>query len=824
MPMDVWSELSSYKGQLQWGHHYSDGPSGSTNRAGSRWHAKPGSHDDGELTGLFLGGIGAAVCSRDLDGRFSRWHLQPGYHVRQTIPEAFFGLRWSSRKSGAGGYFRLNGPSPGPSRDVYSLFPVTREVYSGDAIPFAVILELFTPLLSDETAADTNTATRASWPVWFATITVHNTGPEDLSIDTTCFWPNLLGWRLQRMTTLDRSDRSWPGQTHAGNTGTYHPEEALVLQQRHPGRTITGDMEGEVAIIAAGDPDDRTSGEGCFKVTGNVIDRPPEEQRHTLAWVESIFSRTGRLPETDLSWTAHWDEALGSALHRGFDLVPGQSQTATYTFAFDMPIVTFGDGRRWYRKYTDRFGTDGRNAGTIATRAAALAEDLRREIADVHRSFVTGPEESAMMNELYFVNGGGSVWVNRWAEELDTTLSPPLLGSGEHAAILEGYDVGYYYYNTTDLWPYAWPGLRRWWPGFTESIFKDLLKSIPAESDEQRVYYRTETYAPLLIRGKLPHDVGSVMEDPWHRLNGYQMRDDSNLWKDHNPGFLISYYLYRLCRNPEDVSSARPTLSAEEWNVLRQAGEFLLAQDTDGDGLPLHDEFGDSTWDNLGIRGVSSYSGGMNLAALAALSVWAGQYGDDRFTTECRNRIHRGGEEYVKRLWNGEYFRLCDEGTHRESIMADGLIGFYLAHLAGLSHLIAVPETDKITSHLRSVYRYNFLQYREGQVGPLLVAAPGKTAFPGDGGDELQVNEVLVGSAWMTVAMMHRFGLNSQADHISTSLRHTLYGDDTAGSLQFRTPAALDGDGRFRAPMNMRPLSIWFLNENRFRQPGGSTQ
>jgi non-lysosomal glucosylceramidase len=817
--MDDWSELSSYKGHLQWGHH-SPGTNGST-RSGYPWQAKQGSHDDGELAGLFLGGIGAPVVSRDLDGRFARWHLQPGFHLRQIITEAFFGLRWSSRKSGVGGYFRLNGAgrdgagSRGPLREVYSLFPVTREVYTGEDIPFEAILELYTPLLS---------GTPAFWPVWYATITVQNSSLEDLSIDTTCFWPNFLGWRLQLMTSLDRSGRSWPGQTHAGNTGVYYPEDVLVLQQRHPDRPVTGDMEGEIALIATGRPGDRTSGEGCFKITGNAIDRPPEKQGHTLPWVESVFSRTGSLPETGLSWTAHWDEALGSAVHRGFDLAPGKCRAVTYTFAFDMPIVTFGNGRRWFRKYTGRFGTTGRNSRTIATLAASLAGDHRRDIADVHRSFVTDREGGAMINELYFVNGGGSVWVDRWARELDTTMPPPLLDSGEHAALLEGYDVGYYYYNTTDLWPYAWPGLRRWWPEFTEVIFRDLLKSIPVGSTEHRVYYRTETYAPLLVPGKLPHDVGSVMEDPWHRLNGYQMRDDSNLWKDHNPGFLISFYLYRQYSNPEAAGLSGSTVSAEEWSILRRAGEFLLAQDTDADGLPLHDEFGDSTWDNLGIRGVSAYSGGMNLAALAALTDWAEQKGDVDFARECRNRIHRGGEEYLRRLWNGEYFRLCDEGAHRDSIMADGLIGFYLAHLAGLSRLIAVAEADKITSHLQSVYRYNFLQYREGQVGPLLVAAPGKTAFPGDGGDELQVNEVLVGSAWMTVAMMRRFGLNSQADHISTSLIRALYGDGTGGSLQFRTPAALDGNGRFRAPMNMRPLSIWFLYENRLRQPGGSTQ
>jgi non-lysosomal glucosylceramidase len=106
--------------------------------------------------------------------------------------------------------------------------------------------------------------------------------------------------------------------------------------------------------------------------------------------------------------------------------------------------------------------------------------------------------------------------------------------------------------------------------------------------------YRTETTGSMLVRGKLPHDVGAVMEDPWHRINGYQMRDDSNLWKDHNPGFIVSYYLYAH-------AEGRP-ITDGEWRALRAAGEFFLHQDNDADGLLYHDEFGDSTWDNLGIE------------------------------------------------------------------------------------------------------------------------------------------------------------------------------------------------------------------------------
>ena len=957
-----WQRIRGFQADLRRGHRYEDAGTGPRTDAQGRaaagapqaqargegaprghqpyWHAKPGSHDDGELSGLFLGGIGAPVVGRDLDGSFARWHLQNGYHLRQSIDSAFFALRWAevgSDSSPAGrraGYFRLASPeraappaggsrteaepehpargsdteqrgaSPAAPpaaaihRSVYSLFPVIHEHYRGDDLPLEVVAEFWTPLFNESQGRST-----ASWPVWFATITVLNHGDCDLEIDTAAFWPNVLGWRAAHATALDQPPRPWPGQTHAGNTASvvrWAPGDAArgapesggaaasagrlapdspeavgstgtgqatsphasaqatgaaplhtagALQQRHPHRPVRHDMEGQVLVSTTGPTTDRTSVEACLKAGINAIDRPPERQGHTVPWAEDAFRRTGTLPGTGETWTAHWDEALASAVHRGFTLEPGASRSVTYTVTMDLPIVEFGEGRRWYRKHTAVFGTEGHAARTIAAIAEREHPRWREEIAEFHRRVLeespggpgvappgaarspaqgspaatTSPAgvpslSAAMINELSFVNAGGAVWVDRWARELDgDTLPEPRLGDGEHAGLLEGYDIGYYYYNTTDLWTYAWYAVARWWPEFARVIFDDLLKTIPMEMPEERIYYRSEERGPLLIAGKLPHDVGAVMEDPWHALNGYQMRDDSNLWKDHNPAFIVSYYLFlQTGGGPAGTGrsgrAGAAALTPAAWEIMHQAGAFLLARTSPEHGIPVHDEFGDSTWDNLGIRGRGSYSGSVTLAALSVLAKWAENFGRKQFSAECLQRVHTGTREYVKRLWTGEYFRLCDEGRYTESLTADALIGFYLADLAGFPQLSDEIGRERIASHLRSVVRYNHQQYHQGTVGPLLVAAPDRTQYQGDGGDELQVNEVLVGSAWITVAMLEHYGMHAEAQQMSEALTATLHGGGRGGrGLQFRTPAALDGAGRFRAPLNMRPLSIWFL-------------
>ena len=68
--------------------------------------------------------------------------------------------------------------------------------------------------------------------------------------------------------------------------------------------------------------------------------------------------------------------------------------------------------------------------------------------------------------------------------------------------------------------------------------------------------------------------------------------------------------------------------------------------------------------------------------------------------------------------------------------MGDSVLGFFPADAAGLGELIPDIDRENIRSQpLRAAYHYCFRQYADGRVGPLLVAAQGRTRFAG--GDEL---------------------------------------------------------------------------------------
>jgi uncharacterized protein (DUF608 family) len=71
-----------------------------------------------------------------------------------------------------------------------------------------------------------------------------------------------------------------------------------------------------------------------------------------------------------------------------------------------------------------------------------------------------------------------------------------------------------------------------------------------------------------------------------------------------------------------------------------------------------------------------------------------------------------------------------------------------------------------------------------------------------------QAAEVLVGFNLSFAAQLEAWGLAQEADMVRRALYKEIYEDR---NLAFRTPAAIDLAHRtHRAPMNMRPLAVWY--------------
>ncbi len=575
-------------------------------------------------------------------------------------------------------------------------------------------------------------------------------------------------------------------------------------------------MEGEVLLCAYsyGDkvddeeelrraaPKTVFSRELTFKTEANGTGAATEAQPYTFPWVVKYFADHGKLPESEESWTARCHEGIGSAVASRCTVQAQHTEHAHFLLVHDLPLVEFGGGRTWRRAYCKRFGGEGRNAADIATFALTHKDEWQGRIEkwqqQIHRQLAGGNVDrgiaGVLINDLYFFVGGGTAWVSGAKGDVK-----PVLGGGPHFALLEGFDTGYYYYNTFDLWVYAFPAFLSGWPNLAEGVFEDYLRAVDLQDERTRMIYRPAERRRVLTAGKIPHDLGSAMEDPWHDLNGYSWRDDPNVWLDHNPAFIASFYLFRRCSGHK--------IERGEWEILVRAADYMIGQDHDGDGLPEHGEFGDSTWDALSLSGIGAYSGGLSMAALAVMAALSDEFGSGK-AAEYRRFLRLATAAYQRELWNGEYFNSCSRGKYKYALQTDALFGIYLAELAGL-HIV---PTERVRSHLLAVYRYNYCGYEGGRVGPLLVSHPSGEEYARDGGEDLQLGEVIVGSAWAYAGMLDFYGFPREAGEVADAMVHTLYRDS---GLQFRSPAAWDGRRQFRAPLNMRPLASWFLYLNR---------
>lgn len=758
--------------------------------------AKPRSHDDGPRNGPFMGGLGNPMFSRSIDGQFDRWQLEPGVHLHEAIEPAFLAVRWV--ENGEAYMLKLrvgNGKHdiPQTNRRYAALFPVVFEQWQSDQLPADITITIFSPQLPGDSATSAlpTTLFNVALQHWKANVT---------RISIALFWPNLMGWSMMPLTSSERAGKHWPNQTHAGqcNHLVQKTEQRCHLAHRQQKFDQTVNAS-EIGISAETDTG-KLSYQLTVKANQNETGIPYSQQPYTLSWLEQQWLETGHLTNDDTQWPAHWHEPLLSALSCEFTT----AGKVTFAITFDFPQVQFSQGRRWWRKYTNAFGRDGRQSANISNLAfnnltrwlSKLNEWQQNSLLEQvgHGRTWTDKTAGAVINENWSISAGSAVWVDGPINPETAAQNP--FRTNEHFGWLEGFDSGYFYYNTLDLYVYAFPALSRTWPDLAQSIFDDYLDSAQLVQPKVRPVYRTGELATMLIAGKLPHDLGSPAEDPWVTLNGYVMRDDPNVWKDHNPSFIVSYYLHR-----ELISKA---IVKQDMANLEALADFIKTQLDPDLALPIHQEFGDSTWDNLDMRGLSSYSASWVLAAWAVLAkLWREQGREQKAASYSAllSKAQTGFEQ----LWADGFYRTNSEGKYRNATQCDSLMGVFYARLAGLGDLLPMSQ---IRSHLSVIWENNVEAFHQGKFGPLLVAEAGRQRYGRDGGEELQVNEVLVGSAWVFVAMLAEYGFKDKARTLADNMVEHQY---ARSGLQFRTPAAWDGDAQFRAPINMRPLSIAWL-------------
>ncbi len=743
--------------------------------------------DDSYWQGAPVGGFGAGTFSRTYRGDFARWHIKSGVHKYVSVPANQFAMfqHVAGDPGGTARVLMTDHPSNGElsswqwdypvgAGEYAALFPKSWSNYQWDKFPAHVVLEQFSPVLPGNYK-------ESSYPVAVYRWHAENPTNKQVTVSVLLSWTNMGGW-FRAYTHDFQSALSQGNQNHFRRedlpaAGTMKG----IVFDRNRADGVVNEWDGEFAIAAFESP-----GVEVFFQTQFLADGDGK-----AVWAP--FSKDGTLANSDTSWVSASEKVAG-AIAVKFTLQPGEKKTIPMVLAWDFPVVEFGQGRKWNRKYTDFYGTNASNSWAIARDGLLHAAEWSDAIAAWQKPYVEDDSKPAwyramLFNELYTLTDGGIFWGRPQNSDRNAPAT---------FALLECFD--YAYYGTLDVSFYASVALLKFWPVIDKQVLRQFAKTVPREYPELGLWVAKtqETGSPVLHKrkkiGAVPHDLGVPEGDPFISVNepGWQ---DTNDWKDLNSKFVLMVYRDYVLTGKTDKEFLR-----EMWPAVRAAMTYLKQFDRGG-GIPENSGYPDQTYDSWIVRGVSAYCGGLWLAALRASEETALVLGDDQAAQDYHALFLRAQKTYIDKLWNGEYFRYDAQSEYRDSIQADQLAGQWYANMTGLGDL--VPKAMQVSA-LKKIFANNVMKFGNGQMG----AANGMAADGSIIRDNEQAQEVWAGTSFALAALLLSEGLKDQAYRTAWGIHHVIY--ETKG-YWFRTPEAWNDSGNFRAPMYMRPAAVWAM-------------
>jgi len=746
----------------------------------------PGGIDDGYWQGAPVGGFGAGTFSRSYRGDFVRWHIKAGVHKYQPVYADQFALYERAEGDAAGtAQVLMNGhPDSGQlsswqwdypvgAGEYAALFPKSWFDYKWKKFPAHVTLEQFSPVLPGNYR-------ESSYPV--AVYRWHAENPTDKAVTVSMLlsWSNMAGW-FRTFT------REFAGAPNQGNYNTCKSSalgkagsmKGIVFDRMRAG-TSPNEWDGQFAIAALDADGVEVSYQTTYQASGDG----------KAVWAP--FAKDGRLANDSKSWVSDKEELAGAIAVR-FTLQPGEKRVIPMVIAWDFPVVQFGEGRRWNRRYTDFYGTSGRNAWAIARDGLLNARGWSNQLDAWQAPYLHDESKplwyrGMLFNELYALTDGGTFWGR---EEGSDAKAPARF------ALLECFD--YAYYGTLDVGFYASLPLLKFWPEIDKEVLREFAETVRKEWPEQGlwVWKSMQTGEPVTHKrkklGAVPHDLGVPEGDPFVAVNepGWQ---DTNDWKDLNSKFVLMVYRDYVLTGRSDKPFLR-----ENWLAMQAALEYLRQFDHGG-GVPENSGYPDQTYDDWVVRGVSAYSGGLWLAALRAAEETGRILGDTKTADAYHALFLKGRNTYVTQLWNGSYFRYDTSSESKDDIQTDQLAGQWYADLTGLGDIVPREMQDSV---LKKIFAVNVMKFGNGEMG----AANGMTA---DGAilANSEAREVWVGTTFAYAGMLKSHGMDGDAWKTAWGLYHVIY---ESKGYWFRTPEAWDITGNFRAGMYMRPIAVWAL-------------
>jgi non-lysosomal glucosylceramidase len=740
--------------------------------------------DDGYWQGLPIGGFGAGSIGRTYRGDFARWHLKVGVDkYRSVAPDVFAAYEQEEGGQPAAVVLRAGKPTgtetlpawnwnyPAGAGKYYALFPKAWFKYEYSGFPVQLSCEQFSPILP-------NNYRETSYPVGVFVWRAKNTGKKPVKVAILFSWANMVGWFHSFGHDLDptfSADAYDSAKDEKLGSGTM---KGIVFQRVGDGAPQT-DQDGQFAIATL-------EGDGVSVTRQTTIDL---ESDGSSVW--KTFSQDGTLAEPAKNWLSSGSNPIGGAISAVFTVEPGATKEIPMALSWDFPIVQFGAGRRWYKRYTAFFGKNGDNAWAVARTALENYRQWSKEIDNWQEPIANDGSQplwlrGMLFNELYDLVDGGTFWENG-------ELGKAAAGDQHQFSYLECFD--YPFYDSLDVRFYGSWALLRLWPELEKQDMRQFADTVPLDYGQNQQSGATGAIAPRKEAGSLPHDLGSPIEDPIERVNQYNYQDVS-IWRDLNSKYVLQVYRDWYLTGANDRDFLKYT-----WPSVKMALNFLKKFDTRGDGLPQNEGIPDQTYDNWPMRGTSAYCGSLWLAALKAGVAMAGPAGDAAAKGKYQAWYDKAQPNFVKELWNGGYFNYDTGSPYKANIMADQLVGEWYADLTGLGDIVPDSMTRKA---LEQIFQHNVMEFQGGQMGAVNGLNPDGSAVT----ISEQPQEVWSGVTFALASLMKAEGLTQEADKTAWGVYNVVY---VKKGYWFRTPEAWRSNGDYRASLYMRPLAIWAM-------------
>jgi len=779
--------------------------------------------DDGPNHGMPLGGFGAGCIGRAPDGAFNLWHLDGGEHWFGSLPDCQFALFESDGTSSRAHALavkperdasRPEAGEPLPAWNWYpastpeqptglynARYPLSETHYSG-VFRAAVRCQAFSPILPGDYQ-------RTSYPVAVFAWSLHNPTDSPLTVSLLLSWRNSVGW----FTNTDPA-----AAVHFRDDGSPEHNYVPAIGRSQGQRNRLLDAPGLCGLLQEGErsePIAEGQGQWALAVPDAALLQAarsgdaagPIEILRCSRWnpagdgaeIWQPFAAAGAIPESHNDRRSGAHDPSSSALAVRLTLAPGERLEIPVVIAWDLPVTSFATGRRALRRYTDVFGGSGDNAAAIASEALRDWRFWREAIAAwqapvIERKDLPEPLRMALLNELYNLASGGSLWTA-------ATATAPV----GHFGVLECLD--YAWYESLDVRLYGSFALLQLWPELDKAVLRDFARAIPAADPTPRPigWYFTQgrgrVEAARKLAGATPHDLGAPNERPFEATN-YTAYQDCNLWKDLASDFVLQVWrTFLLAPSGEDLR-----FLADCWPAAVQSLRYLKTFDANDDGLPDNGGAPDQTFDDWPLKGVSAYCGALWIAALeAALAMGQRLQLELGLDTSAEQREFGGWLEQSRAnfdalLWNGEHYNIdAESGT--PVVMADQLCGDFYARLLGLPPVVA---DDRALSSLKAVREACFEGFEGGRLGVANGLRRDGTPLDPNGTHPL---EVWTGINFGLAAYYRLMDDARTAFAICGAVVEQVYG----GGLQFRTPEAITAAGTFRACHYLRAMAIWAL-------------